>query len=229
MPYKKKSSKPRRYRRRAARRTRKPKLTVSTIRSLSPLPSRYITKMKYSESFELAVSLGNPTPYIWTINSIFDPNRTGGGHQPYGHDTFATLYNRYRVISVSYVLNAVPTAGSTPIQVIAMPGNENMSGTGTLDYFRELPRCRYVTNMDGQIKTLRGKIYLPSVCGRTKNQYMADDRYQSTFGSDPAEIIYLNTFVGTMGSQSTTSFNVSYNMTLEFLVECFDVKTLAQS
>lgn len=84
----------RKYRKRAANR----KLVVNS--ALQPIPQRYITKMKYSEQ----VSTDAAGRYMFNLNSIFDPNRTGTltGHQPYGFDTLATLYNRYRVISCGY-------------------------------------------------------------------------------------------------------------------------------
>jgi len=63
-------------------------------KALQPIPQRYIATMKYSQTFLLSdVSPG----WTFNLNSIFDPDRTGTGHQPYGHDTFQTLYNRYRV------------------------------------------------------------------------------------------------------------------------------------
>ena len=32
------------------------------------------------------------------MNSLFDPDQTGTGHQPYYFDQFAALYNRYTVL-----------------------------------------------------------------------------------------------------------------------------------
>ena len=73
-------------RKRLARPTRRPRVVVN--RALHPIPQRFITKMKYAEQF---ATDGNGR-YAFNLNSIFDPNRSGVGHQPYGYDTLSTLW-----------------------------------------------------------------------------------------------------------------------------------------
>jgi len=82
--------------------------TTTVNKSLQPFPSRYICKMKYCEAIN---NVGGPTGagygnYQFLANSVWDPNATGIGHQPYGMDTMTSLYNRYRVISCKYVIGA---------------------------------------------------------------------------------------------------------------------------
>lgn len=43
--------------------------------------------------------VGTVGTYSYRANDIFDPNLTGVGHQPYGHDTLALVYGRYKVLS----------------------------------------------------------------------------------------------------------------------------------
>lgn len=206
----------RNWRKRAARRG------VKVLGALQPIPQRQIVKMKYAQNVNTAVT----TAYNWkfALNNIFDPDFTGTGHQPYGHDQLAALYNRYRVIACSYVITAY--SGSTGICYGAVPGNEQITAT-TLAELRENPRARYTTQYPGGSSTkLVGKVYLPSLMGRTKQQYMADDRYQATFGTAPQEQAFLN-LTGLDLAEVGTSIN--WTVTLEYLVEVFDVKPLAQS
>ena len=82
-------------RRRIVRGPRKKRPTVNVNRSLQPFAQRYIAKMKYSEQLKVTGPAGGGlAAYRFNLNSIFDPNRTGFGHQPYGHDQLAGLYNR---------------------------------------------------------------------------------------------------------------------------------------
>jgi len=211
--YRRKKAMPRRHRRSKG-------LLVN--KSLQPIAQRYICKMKYCET----VTTGGTGAYQFNLNSIFDPNRTGVGHQPYGHDQLQTLYNRYRVISCGYRIQGVQAYNSIPIQVAAHPANEIVTPT-TISEAKENPRTKYMTISPGAPAAyLSGKVYLPSLVGRNKAQYMADDRYQATFGTSPGELAILNIKTQTL-SDVDTSFTL--NVLLEYTVEVFDVNSLAQS
>lgn len=191
-------------------------------KTLNPVPQRSIVKMKYSES----VITGTDGLFTFNLNSVFDPNRTGVGHQPYGHDTFATLYNRYRVIAAGWRIQClVPSAGSA-VNVGCMPANEVLLFT-TVSELRENPRARYITQSPGGgAMTLSGKSYIPSLVGRTKSQYMSDDRYQAQVGTNPQELAILN--IITTGN-TDLPIQATIQVVLEYTVEWFDVKHLNQS
>lgn len=195
--------------------------------ALKPIAQRYITKMKYCETYAPGNFTGQAS-WRLNLNSIFDPNRTGTGHQPYSHDTFATLYNRYRVISCSYVVSAYSSQGAT-MQIAALPANEEFVATGLSEY-RENPRCKFVVQTPGApLKVLKGKVYLPSLVGRSKSQYMSDDRYQAQFGSSPQELAILNLNTQQFDETSLLNTGTTYQITLYYTVEMFDLKNLNQS
>lgn len=217
--WKKKASGPRR--RPALRRKRAYPTNVN--RSLQPVPQRYICKMKYSETVA-TTAIGNL--YAFNLNSIFDPNRTGTGHQPYGHDTLQILYNRYRVIACAWRINVLMGASTSPVQVAAQPANEVLT-TASINEMRENPRAKYIIqNTGAESRVLKGKTYIPSLVGRSKTQYMSDDRYQAQVGSNPLEAAILNIVTSDV---SDTGAAVSLQVMLEYTVEFFDIKHLAQS
>lgn len=200
---------------------RKPTSLVN--RALHPIPQRFITKMKYSE----VVTTGVNGEYHMSLNSIFDPNTTGGGHQPYGFDQLAILYNRYRVISCGYRLNLAVGSSTVPVVVTALPANTPITAL-TSSEIRENPRAKYITQNPGAAAiTLSGKTYLPSLVGRSKAQYMADDRYQATVISSPDEVasLAIQTFIGSGNVAAGTQVQVL----MEYTVEFFDIKSLGQS
>lgn len=214
-------------RRKVKRGARKARTTVNVNRALQPIPQRYIAKLKYCETYAPGNASGQ-SPWRLNLNSLFDPNRTGIGHQPYGHDTFATLYNRYRVIACSYVVSAFSTNGTT-IQIAAIPANEEFVGPSISDY-RENPRCKFAVQTPGSpLKVIKGKVYLPSLTGRTKAQYMADDRYQAQFGASPSELMILNLNTQAFDETLLTTTGTIFQVTLNYHVEMFDPKNLAQS
>lgn len=207
--------------RRARKGGKKQRKTVNVNRALQPIPQRYICKMKYAEDVSTDGLTGR---YMFNLNSVFDPNRTGTGHQPYAFDTLSSLYNRYRVISCGWRVTS-PTS-STVLQTGCMPANEQVT-MGSFAELKENPRAKYFTqNPGGQALVLSGKTYLPSLVGRTKQQYMADDRYQADVASSPAELAVLNLFVA---NSTGTFITAPINVLLEYTVEFFDVKPLAQS
>lgn len=195
-------------------------------KTLNPVPQRTIVKMKYAEAVQSSLIAGVAN-YQFNLNSIFDPNRTGIGHQPYGRDTFETLYNRYRVISCSYVVSTLSNNGFVT-QLAVLPANEALV-MSSVSEARENPRCKYtIQSPNAPIRLLTGNVYIPSLVGRTKAQYMADDCYQAQMSASPVEAAILNIFTGLISDNSTADSNI-INVTLEYTVEFFDVKHLAQS
>lgn len=203
---------------------RKPRVLVN--RALHPIPQRFITKMKYSEQFTTDSTTG---AYRFNLNSIFDPNQSGVGHQPYGFDTLATLYNRYRVISCGWRIqvNWQANQNAQPVLVGAIPANEVLTFS-TLSELRENPRAKYINqNYGAETMVLKGKSYLPSLVGRNKAQYMADDRYQAVMTTSPNELAILNVMTGPNGLDTPGA--ATLQIVLEYTVEFFDIKHLAQS
>lgn len=209
------------YRRRKAPR-RMRKRTVTVNRALAPIPQRYITKLKYSDIFTLSTT--NSWSYYYNLNSLWDPNRTGVGHQPYGYDQLAVLYNRYRVISCSYVVTGY--SGGSVIRVGTLPLNEPITFTN-MSYICENPRAQFMLQVPGgDAKMLKGKVYIPSLVGRSKSQYMADDQYQAQTNASPGSLALLGVFGSDIADLTT---NVSCTITLEYTVEFFDLNPLTGS
>lgn len=220
--------------RKGAKRNRRVRKTVNVNRALQPIAQRYICKMKYAESVNIDIpALGLVGVTRFNLNSIFDPNRTGVGTQPYSHDTFQSMYNRYRVISCSYKVSIFNTTNLTsePIQLTTLPANEEVSiGTGAEG--RMNPRAKYIIQgpTGSPIRYLTGRVHLPSLVGRNKSQYMADDRYQAQFGASPSELAILNIYSSLMNDGQVASARVlQASVELTYTVECFDVKNLSPS
>lgn len=212
---------------RKGRKKRTQRLTMVN-RALNPIPARYITKMKYSDTIRLT-SGGPYAEYVFRLNSIYDTDLTSIGHQPYSHDIFEQMYNRYRVISVRYYFQFVNNQTNAPAHIAIIPSNEPNTVID-IDAIKERPRTRHrmmTGSNSANLPVMKGKFYLPSLTGLTKTQYMSDDRYQSTFATSPAEALYLTLF--TQHIDNSTSPNVYVTVNLEFLVELFDPKLLPQS
>lgn len=224
----------RRMRKQFRRRGKKPaykkrgQRTTLVNTSLNPLPARFITKMKYAEA--VTVSATGIAGYKWNLNSLFDPNRSGIGHQPYGYDQLSALYNRYRVINCRYVVSCI--SDSVNIAFAVLPANESLSLIGSVSEARENPRAKYLVQTPtsgGTLKVLKGNVYLPSLVGATKTAYMADDRYQAIVGNSPTELAILNAYAQGLNDDPTFNAQPTFNILLEYTVEWFDIITQDQS
>ncbi|PWN73053.1 hypothetical protein CV717_29100, partial [Bacillus cereus] len=86
-------------------------------------------RMRYVENVILTTvnNSDDATFYYFSCNGIHDPNITGTGHQPYGHDTVASLYNHYRV-DKSVITVSPTTSGSQNIWGVSITDDTVTSG-----------------------------------------------------------------------------------------------------
>lgn len=72
-------------------------------------PSAYegekIIELPYAQYISMAASVGTSAPQQYKINSIYDPDLTGGGNQPLGRDTWAGIYNYYKVLETHVTIS----------------------------------------------------------------------------------------------------------------------------
>lgn len=75
-----------------------------------PLGKQFYTTLRYNEShsFATASTAGFATSYRFNLNSLYDPNETGLGHQPRGYDQLMALYNKYCVVAAKISVTIVP-------------------------------------------------------------------------------------------------------------------------
>lgn len=68
------------------------------------IPERAIVNLRYCHRLEY--TLNSPNSHyqqaVFRADNIFDPYRTGTGHQPYGFDQWAQLYRYYTVLSSAF-------------------------------------------------------------------------------------------------------------------------------
>lgn len=191
-------------------------------------PHQYLT-FKYNESLVFTIATVTGTQQIWRINSLFDPNNTGTGHQPYGFDQLANLYNRYRVLRVRWKL----IFGSTTVtyQALVVPVNGTLSSAisnaTTFDAAAEIPRAKaIIVSANAPAVTVSGSMALNELNGVTRTEYLADDRFEAQVGASPAELI--NLYMGWYNGSGGT-ITVAYNAELEFLVDMHDPVIATQS
>ncbi len=91
------------------------------------IPATSNTTHRYCEMGLLNGTSGALGVYTWKANSLFDPDSTGGGHQPYGFDQFKAYYATYQVMASRMYVECITAVAATLAGVItsteATPGS----------------------------------------------------------------------------------------------------------
>jgi len=192
MPFKRKR-KPGAFKRKRVFKRRNFKRNTTVMHSTMPIAPRALVQMKYTDTTlpYLPVPATAPTFLFFNLNSIYKPNRTYAGHQPYGHDTFAQLYNRYRIYKVKWT--AIFPSSTVDYQ-IAIGAVNHGAITASLDACAEQPGTitKWVCD-GGEAVTLSGVVNLPRLHGNTPAEYKGEDGCSSAFGGSPTEVMTLRT------------------------------------
>jgi len=135
MPYRRRrrrgllSRKRRAFRRRAAyrlrrRRYRRRRSKYALSRAVTP--TTRLMKFYYSQEFVTApgipVTADLPTVHAWHVNSLYDPDASGTGHQPKGFDQWTQFFTHYCVLGSKITVTFFPPTRSATVgdQVVSV-------------------------------------------------------------------------------------------------------------
>lgn len=102
----------------------------SAVRSLprrqgkEGVPPTQLSTLVFPVAFTSSSGTGGAWYWQWRINSLYDPDFTGGGVQPTTFDQWMTLYDRYRVLSVEVDLTITDLTQGTGLAVVGAPGSD---------------------------------------------------------------------------------------------------------
>lgn len=172
--------------------------------------------MKYSTHIALTNSAGLSADQVFRLNSIFDPDFTGSGHQPQGHDQWNFLYARYRVDSV--LIRVIPSAVNAA-GFLSLYGSIDSTAQTDSVVPGETPGAITVGTEAGSHTAPIIKHFYPArVLGLTNAQYQSDDLVAAAFGASPAMAAYAHVvFVdrtNTNVSTQTMQVDLTYYVTL---------------
>lgn len=197
-------------------------------------PHHRVVKLRYvhAQSFSAGSAFNNALSIA--ANGCYDPDQTGGGHQPLGFDQWSQFYNHY------VVLGSKITAQLTA-------GNNNNNSDGAI-FFCYL-------NDDGTIPTSvsalieQGKAHYTLVPGnlqtqravQVRNTYSAKKffnvkdvkdnltRIGAATSANPSDLAMFNIGFSAITAGSTFGGNWSIIVTIDYIVSFSEPRELAQS
>lgn len=198
----------------------------SGINQISMRPSggtrKKATFIYFEEGRFLQSTAGVQNVTQFNLTSLFDPDRSGAGHQPVNFDQLMAIYEQYVVYEAEY---KVIFRGAT------LAGNAGLIGCGvsddvtsiSLDFARHVENgsCQWgVLDLEAgspSVKQFTGKVDIAKAHGITMRQLLTDDRYKGTASTSPADQIVLNNIVKTQTGLS----NTDYVMGIEIRYHCY--------
>jgi hypothetical protein len=196
-----------------------------TVSKNNIAPVRMAVSLKYSESFIESTSVTRQ--YQWNLNSIYDMNRTGTGHQPLGHDQWAAFYARYIVMRAHVHIELVNTTASTSLHTAICVSNNNTSAAVSDTSEQTFGSVTKQTGTPGAPPIVFSRTYdLAKITGVSKEIYRTDDRYLALFGASPSELLILSL---TTSLDGISAFTYTYSISVIQEIEMWDPIQLGQS
>jgi hypothetical protein len=103
-------------------------MTVTFPANCVGFPDRLVTVLKYSEQYTFNSGTATPSAQVWVMNSAFDPNFSGTGHQPSYYDTFTGVYGRYFVRRFKLEIEVENTTSAVGVYAVANYADQDISG-----------------------------------------------------------------------------------------------------
>jgi len=198
-----------------------------TVGRPRPFPTRMVATLRYCETISLLSSLTPLSNTNIACNSIYDPNLTGTGHQPYGHDTYAAIYNQYTVLR-SKITFRVGAYSSNPYITWGGGIEDTVSSSAIpVDTWAERPtyKKRIMTQM-GSTAAQPLTLYWDRA-----QRFPTADVYRelsAPFGANPSEIEIFN-IVAQTNSAAGTLGQLYVFVDVEYTCEFYELKDLGDS
>jgi hypothetical protein len=171
------------------------------------------------------------TEQTWRLNSLFDPDLTSTGHQPYGFDNLTPIFGSYQVRECLVELEFSGSDSITLIALVTVQSGQNTTALAgsQLDFCveRQSVMSRPLPIAGNDTWRFRENFPIHSVVGLTKTEFDGDPNYRALVSTNPATQSYLRVAVGDAGTG--VSKKCVCKATLTFKARLFDRKTVATS
>lgn len=201
---------------------------TTSLSTAGVIPDVMYCKMRYNDQFSMSATVPNSAVYQFAINDIYDPNITGTGHQPRGHDQWANMYTHYEVQACAIRVRAV-NMGDAAI-LLCVPQSYDSASANNHYNAGEIEEAKLIimpeANGTGeQYGWLQH--YIP--CKKVGGHVTDDVVYQGALGSSSPSRRHKWTIV--LGGLSITSGSASADIQVDLLyyVKLFDKKNIGTS
>jgi hypothetical protein len=177
-------------------------------------PDKLICKLRYHEGQSIVSTTGGLNVYKFRLNSLFDPNYTGTGHQPMYRDTYAGVYNHYSVISTVAKVRFVNNSAA-PFWVGAVIEDDSATQAGVDPIIEQNhSKSHLVTSVSGSNSASMVTINWDCKQILGINPYTTES-YKTPQGENPGEESFLIVYAATADATTNT---ILFDVTLDYTV-----------
>lgn len=221
-------------RKRKTKKSRKKSARVKmnrTVQLRSGISKSQIVRLRYIDVIELDPVAGVPYSHVFSANSIYDPNTSGVGHQPLGHDEWQQFYSHATVLGSKIKATFLPTTntvatGNSIVSVKLQADSVALTEFyGTLEQPETKWRTVGLSNAENGA-TLYHKFSAKKFFG-VKNVSDADN-LRGTFGGNPADQAYFHITIQGIDSAINPD-PVKCVVSIEYICLLTEPKKLLQS
>jgi len=212
---------------------------LATVQKTAPqrgvfgFPDEFTTRLRYAEVITLTSASNGVGKYCFRMNSIFDPDQTGTGHQPYYYDQLSALYNRYTVLGskltceFSVQPSAIATAQPSGPCVIGVVTDDDASIGSTVTTLLEQQNSKTTIIGGGNSGPATKKMSVTFSPERDLGLARDDDTVGAAFGANPSKQWYGFIFAAEAGTSSATS--IVCKVQLEYYVKLSQLQNITGS
>lgn len=226
MVYKKKTVKKRAPRRKAYVKKPSPTRNLGTVTFGRGLPDKVLVTHTYHTFITIGSTFGSTGNWFFRANGMYDPDFTGGGHQPLYFDQLSAIYNHFRVIKSNMKLRLTSRGTGNPVMVTGVMLNDDTSGTINGETLCEQKRARSMTLAQGtndNTYRLSERFSAYSTFGK---ESMGNDSLIGSGANDPSELTFFQIFCY---SPLLGSGTIDLEVTIDYTALWTEIKDMAAS
>lgn len=202
-------------------------------RGIFGFPEELVTTVRYTDWITLTSTSGSIAYNTYRMNSLYDPDYTGAGHQPYYFDQLAALYGRYTVVmsiiktEFCTIQDATTTTQPAGPYIVGLVTDDDAGitlATNTLCEYNGAQSVVMAASTGGNnVKKLKTTFTPENNLGLPNT----DDTCGAAVGSNPSSIWYATIWAQQMGTATTG--NIRCKVDMEFKVRFSRLQNVAGS
>lgn len=188
------------------------------------VPKQMFAKVRYTTDLRVSLAPASLDSRELRLNSCFDPDKSGVGGQPYYHDQYSAMFQRYRVYGCMLEWNLTCSSANTnlyhPSFTMTTYCDSTPAWLTTLNAGNAKRSIRR-TVIPGQTNMVIKRYYnLRSLAGVSKMEYNTAAVYEATVNANPAREIILN--LQSVNNDGSATVTFQYYLRMTFYVKYFE-------